>query len=181
MSYSLYASSQSQDSGADQPEISGLIETFKKGNGRQRQAAREKLCEIGAPAVPELIQALSDPEDQVRWEAAKSLTQIPDPKAAPALVESLKDAFSIRWLASEALINIGEPAIVPLLRGLMANPDAPRLREAAHHVLTGLKRAHPENPYVAEMLAALSGQAQTETVPWVARDILAKMGLMPHI
>ncbi|MGE5602896.1 MAG: HEAT repeat domain-containing protein [Nitrososphaerales archaeon] len=164
---------------ADERTIASLIATFQSGNGRMRQAAREHLCEIGEPAVPALIEALSSPEDQVRWEAAKALTHLPDPRAADALVATLKDSFSIRWLASEALINIGLPALEPLVRGLLANPDAPRLRESAHHVLTELKRAHPTNPYVAEMLEALSGQAQTETVPWVARDILLKMGRIP--
>ncbi len=165
----------------DQDALADLVAKFKSDKGRIRQDAREQLCEIGAPAVPYLIQALSHPEDQVRWEAAKALTQIPDPRAADALVENLKDNFSIRWLASEALINIGEPALVPLIRGLLASPDAPRLREAAHHVLTGLKRAHPMNPHITAMLDALSGPAVTETVPWVARDILAKMGLMPPV
>jgi HEAT repeat protein len=167
---------ESRDPGADERTISSLIAAFQSSNGRMRQAAREQLCEIGEPAVPALIEALSSPEDQVRWEAAKSLAHIPDPRAADALVETLKDSFSIRWLASEALISIGLPALEPLVRGLLANPDAPRLRESAHHVLTELKRAHPTNPYITAMLGALSGQAQTETVPWVARDILMKMG-----
>lgn len=169
-----------QDMQQDPEAISSLIKTFNSRDGRKRQAAREKLCEIGSPAVPSLIQALHHPEDQVRWEAAKSLTMIPDPRAADALVESLKDAFSIRWLASEALINIGEPALAPLVRALMVDSGAPRLREAAHHVLTGLKRTHPLNPYVPRMLAALTGPAVTETVPWVARDILREMGEIPH-
>ena len=167
-----------QGSEGDQLAVSGLIRTFYSRSGRERQEAREKLCEIGTPAVPALIQALHSPEDQVRWEAAKSLTQIPDPRAAEALVESLRDNFSIRWLASEALINIGEPALVPLVRGLLANPDAPRLREAAHHVLSGLKKTHPTNPHIDAMLKALTGQAQTETVPWVAAGHLA--GTRPH-
>lgn len=178
--YQTQGSSQPGDSAAGEQAISDLVAVFKKGNGRERQAARERLCEIGQPAVPALIQALGDPEDQVRWEAAKSLTQIPDPRAAEALVERLKDAFSIRWLASEALINMGEASFVPLLRGLLANPDAPRLRESAHHVLTGLKHAHPDNPHIAAVLKALTGPAVTETVPWVARDVLRQMGLIPY-
>lgn len=170
-----------RDSQGDQEAYSDLIRTFTSHDGRQRQAAREKLCEIGAPAVPVLVHALGHPDDQVRWEAAKALTMIPDPRAADALVAALKDSFSIRWLASEALINIGEAALVPLIRGLLADPGAPRLREAAHHVLTGLKRTHPTNPYISQLLSALSGQAQAETVPWVARDILQKMGLAGKI
>lgn len=176
----MHVSSQPGGSAADEQAISDLVKVFKTQNGRERQAARERLCEIGQPAVPALIQALRDPQDQVRWEAAKSLTQIPDPRAAEALVETLRDSFSIRWLASEALINIGEPALVPLIRGLLANPDAPRLRESAHHVLTGLKRAQPDNPHITAMLEALTGPAVTETVPWVARDILKQLGLIPY-
>lgn len=181
MEYPTHAGSQPDGSEVDPERVEDLIKVFRKGSGRERQAAREQLCEIGHPAVPGLIDALRYPEDQVRWEAAKALTQIPDPRAAAALVEALTDSFSIRWLASEALINIGEPALVPVIRGLLANPDAPRLREGAHHVLTGLRRTHPQNPYISQMLTALTGQAQTETVPWVARDILQKMGLSAPI
>lgn len=164
---------------ASQYEIDSLVDAFGSSSGIVRQAARERLCEIGEPAVPALIAALDSPEEQVRWEAAKSLGQIPDPRAADALVARLGDAFSIRWLASDALINIGLPALEPLIRGLLANPDAPRLRVSAHHVLSALKRDHPSNPYIDEMLRALSGQAQTETVPWVARAILMKIGRIP--
>ncbi len=181
MDQSTDMSAQARDPQVDERAILSLTEAFKDPSGRVRQAAREKLCEIGAPAVPALIAALNSPDDQVRWEAAKSLTQIPDPRAAEPLVARLKDSFSIRWLASEALIAIGEPALVPLVRGLLANPDAPRLREAAHHVLTGLKKTHPTNPHIDALLKALSGQAQTETVPWVARDILQKLGLASPI
>lgn len=166
--------------GPTERTISNLVDMFRVQSGRQREAARTELCEIGHPAVPALIDALNDPEDQVRWEAAKTLTQIPDPRAADALVARLSDAFSIRWLASEALIGIGEPALVPLVRGLLANPDAPRVRESAHHVLKGLKRAHPDNPHILTLLAALVGPAQTETVPWVARGVLKELGLIPH-
>ncbi len=178
MDPNFHANGDSANPQTDQ-EIASLIATFQSGNGRMRQAARERLCDIGEPAVPALIEALKSPEDQVRWEAAKSLTRIPDARAADALVETLMDSFSIRWLASVALINIGLPALEPLVRGLLAYPDRPRLRESAHHVLTELRRAHPTNQYVAEMLDALSGQAQTETVPWVARDILMKIGRIP--
>jgi len=165
------------DTGAQ--AISDLVRTFNTGNGRQRQAAREQLVEMGPVAVPALIQALGDSQEQVRWEAAKALTELPDPQAADPLVARLNDSFGIRWLASEALINIGEPSFVPLVRALVATPDAPRLRDSAHHVLTKLKRAYPTNPHISAMLNALSGQAQTETVPWVGRRILQELGHIP--
>lgn len=181
MDHSPNAAMQPDSSQGSELAISDLMTALKSDKGRVRQLARERLCEIGSPAVPQLVQALDDRDDQVRWEAAKSLTQIPDPRAAETLVERLTDNFSIRWLASEALINMGQPAFVPLVRGLLAHPDSPRLREGAHHVLTGLKRAHPDDPYIAAMLKALIGPAVTETVPWVARDILAKLGHMPPL
>jgi HEAT repeat protein len=166
-------------SAATSSSLSNLIEQLKSSSGVARKAAREQLVEIGAAAVPALLPLLASSTEQVRWEAAKALTEIPDASAAEALVARLTDAFSIRWLASTALINIGEPALVPLIRGLMAHPDSPRVRESAHRVLTELRRAYPANQHIPPLLAALAGQAQTETIPWVGRDILKKLGLVP--
>lgn len=69
-----------------------------------RQAARERLTEIGPPAVPALVGALKHRHAVVRWEAAKALQDIADPSAAPALVVALdNDDAGVRWLAAEAL------------------------------------------------------------------------------
>jgi hypothetical protein len=108
-------------------------------DGVERHAARVQLEEIGSPAVPALVRALTSPSEHVRWEAAKALGEIADPRAAPALVDTLEDEkASIRWLAATALINLGRSALVPLLQGVESNCDSYSFREGAHRVLHSL-------------------------------------------
>ena len=121
-------------------DIAFLINELGDPNGSKRQHAREALIAIGTPAVHDLIVALSNPNDQVRWEAAKSLYDIRDIAAAPALVELLEDEnIGVRWAASEALIDLGQAAVPPILEALWKRFDSVWLREGAHHVLHVLK------------------------------------------
>jgi HEAT repeat protein len=169
-----------RDPEADARAISAIIDQLRDPNGLKRQAARHHLVEFGPAAVPALIELLSDKSEQTRWEAAKALSELPDPRAAEPLTDLLRDVDSLRWLAGTALINIGEPALTPLLRALIAHPDSPRLREGARRVLHELRRQMPDDSRIPRMLDALQGQAQTETVPWVARGILREMGQIPN-
>ncbi len=121
--------------------ITSLVDALANVDGVERHAAREKLEEIGPPAVPALVRALQSPNEHARWEAAKALGEIADPRAAPALVSTLQDEKSaVRWLAATALINLGRDALVPLLRGLEGNSDSIWFRDGAHHVLRSLIR-----------------------------------------
>ena len=167
-----------RSSGGDERAISGLIDQLRDHDGLKRHAARTQLVEIGPAAVGALIPLLADPSEQVRWEAAKALTELPDPRAAEPLTGLLREADSIRWLAGTGLVNIGEAAFVPVVRALLAHPDSPRLRDSAGRILRELKRQQPDHPYIAELLDALQGPAQAETIPWVARSVLKRMGLI---
>lgn len=162
----------------DQRAIARLMDQLRDHNGLKRQAARLELVELGPVAVPALTDALLDPSEQLRWEAAKALTELPDARAAENLAELLRDVDSVRWLAGTALIRIGEPAFVPVVRAVLAHPDNPRVRDGARRVLNELKRQNPDHPHIQTMLDALHGPAQAETLPWVARGILKKMGLI---
>jgi len=173
-------SEQPRDPVADRAALPSLIKTLNHQNGIHRQEARQELVAIGPLAVPALIDALGSKTEHVRWEAAKALTEIPDGRAAQALVNVLEDrSFGVRWLAANALINIGADAFLPIVQALLERPDSPRLRDGAKHVLTALKKAGSSNPHLAPLLEALEGPARTETIPWVARDILKKLGLIP--
>ena len=162
----------------DERAISALIDQLRERDGLKRQAARNRLVETGPAAVPALIALLRDPSEQARWEAAKALSELPDPRAAEPLTALMREGDSLRWLAGAALSAIGEPAFVPVTRELLARPDSPRVRDAAARYLRELKRQHPEHPYADELLNALQGPAQAETIPWVARGILKKLGLI---
>ncbi|MDQ4076364.1 MAG: HEAT repeat domain-containing protein, partial [Chloroflexota bacterium] len=101
----------------DPATVQSLMEAIRSGDRQVAMAAVQALQEIGPPAVPTLIDALSDRDEQVRWHAAKALNTIGDERAVPALVQALEDPnYGVRWLAAEELARIGRPAIVPLLR-----------------------------------------------------------------
>lgn len=133
------AASADRDTQTDSDTIKLLIAKLTGNNGRERERARWALVDIGRPAVGSLIELLSNPRKQVRWEAAKALAAIADPAAAEVLVKALEDkVFDVRWLAAEGLINIGRESLVPLLQALIERSDSPWLREGAHHVLHDL-------------------------------------------
>jgi HEAT repeat protein len=119
--------------------ITSLVDALASTDGVERQAAREKLEEVGRPAVPSLLRSLQSSSEHARWEAAKALGEIADPSAAPALVNTLEDEkAAVRWLAATALISLGREALAPLLRGLEGNSDSIWFRDGAHHVLHSL-------------------------------------------
>ena len=119
--------------------IGSLADVLTTADGVARRAARERLEEVGKPAVPFLIEALQSSNEHARWEASKALNAIRDPRAAPALVSALEDDKSaVRWLAATALIKLGRSALAPLLRGLEGHSDSIWFRDGAHHVLHSL-------------------------------------------
>jgi HEAT repeat protein len=157
---------------ADSTSLGSLLAALGSYDGVMRQYARQALVAIGGPSVAPLIEALADPNDDVRWEAAKALGQISDPAAAPALVNAMEDENSgIRWLGAEGLIALGREGLVPLLRALEQHSDSEWLREGAHHVLHDLARGNLEN-VLTPVLAALEDIEPTIEVPWAARAAL---------
>jgi HEAT repeat protein len=104
-----------------------------------REEARQQLVAEGCPAVPGLLQALSHPAPQVRWEAAKALSEIAEPASAPALVTALEDKDQgVRWLAAEALVRIGRGGLRCLLEALRGGRQSSCLRAGAYHVVHDL-------------------------------------------
>jgi HEAT repeat protein len=157
-------------------EVFDLIAVLGDDNGQARQHARERLVEIGEPAAPALVAALSSPEEQVRWEAAKALSEIAAPASAPGLVAALEDReFSVRWLAAEALVAIGHRSIVPVLEGLVQRGHSQWLRDGAHHVLKALSR-RTASEELARVLAAIEGPEPELVAPPAAQSALEAMG-----
>lgn len=157
--------------------VEELIGIFASKDGVERQKARVAIEEIGKPAVPSLIKALSDRKAEVRWEAARALGAIQDPEAAPALVNALMDvSFEIRWLAAEALIALEEGSIAPLLKALEAKSDSVDLRAGAHHVLHALERSKKLNAPTLAVLEAIRSMEPEITIPGAAYEALKSLG-----
>lgn len=161
----------------DRGRTAGLIAALSDADAVERQKARAALVEIGADAVPSLIQLLSDPRIHSRWEAAKTLGQIRDPQAAPVLVAALEDQdFDVRWLAAEGLIALRCAGLRPLLRALIQHPDSEWLREGAHWVCHGVAHV-PSCAAAAKLVLHSLIPAATDSAAalaaWEALQLLA--------
>ena len=156
----------------DDAAIDVLVAHLASGEQREREHALQSLVALGGPVVGPLIAALSDQEDEVRWEAARALAEIGDAAAGPALVAALEDpSCDVRWVAGVALIALDRSGLAPLLRALVERAPSRRLRQGAHHILYGLSsRGWAER--VAPVLSALEDIEPASTVPPAARLVL---------
>ena len=75
-------------------DVNGLIKALVNNKSEVEQAASAALVEIGASAVPNIIDALKQPDKNLRIEAAKILGKIGSIQAKEALINSLEDEDS---------------------------------------------------------------------------------------
>ena len=100
----------------------------------RRATAAYRLGDMACPeAVPDLLRALEDRDDDVRAAAARSLGRLGRPEAAEPLVRVLVDGTVPRALAFRAVLDLGAAAL-PALRGL-ARADDPDERVEAVELL----------------------------------------------
>ncbi|RMG38363.1 MAG: HEAT repeat domain-containing protein [Planctomycetota bacterium] len=153
-----------------------LIQDLHSSDPVVRQNAREELVRRDGPQVVRaLVVELTDPRQQVRWEAAKALGEIADPVAAPALVNELADEDpDVRWVAGEGLIAMGEAGLLTVLSELPKRAASVAFREGAHHVLHELKNER-NAAVVQPVLDALRGPEPGVNAPPVAADALWKL------
>jgi len=103
-----------------------------------KETAVDALARIGESAVPVLIEALSDPNPDVRKQAARSLARMGDAgkAAVPVLIERLQDPDEeVRQAAARALGQMGAAAAeaVPALIAIIKQGEttaAPRTSPA---------------------------------------------------
>jgi len=134
------------------------------------KAAAAALGEIGAPAVPGLLAALRDAEEDVRREAAWVLGKIGDAAAVPGLLAALHDAdVDVRVAAAAALGQIGDATAVPGLLAALHDADVD-VRWTAARALERIGDAAA----VPGRLAAL-GDADAD-VRWAAAVALGQIG-----
>jgi HEAT repeat protein len=158
--------------------IQDLIGKLNNYDGLNHQKTRKKLIQIGKPAVPYLIPALSSPSEHLRWEATLILGEIGDPDAAEALVTELQDeSANVRWTAMESLITLDRAAILPLLFALRKDFGSVRLREGAHHVFHILKDRGHLLPPIIKVFKALESIEPDMKVPWAVEHALEELNI----
>jgi HEAT repeat protein len=119
---------------------------------QERRIAAVTLGEMHAhPAVADLIEALSDPDDEVQAAAARALGQIGEQSASGALVALLQrvDAGVGRVAAASALGMLDDPSAAPALVTALGAEDWD-IRNAAARSLVALGE-----PGLAEVSAAV--------------------------
>src|SRR5262249_22150066 len=123
-----------------------------------------------APAVADLIRALSDDQADVRASAARALSHI-GPKAEPAvphLVKNMdrKQPALVRRFSCEALSRIGEglkPGIPDIIRALKDDPDA-TVRQRAVWALGRLSADELERSGAVDVMVATFAEKSDDTV-----------------
>jgi len=166
-------------SGTHSQPIADLITALGSPNGLARRRARENLVGMGKPAVPALVEALSDPmaSRHIRWESAKALSEMRAPESAPALVHALEDRnFGVRWLAAEGLMRLGRAGLRPLLEALIQHSGSFWLREGAHHVLRmlGIEDLEPELSAVLAAMEDIEPDVEVPPAAYAALRALAE-------
>lgn len=110
--------------------IKALIHAFKDVEDVRFYVARD-LGKFGGSAVPFLIDALEDPDADIRRYAAWMLGNIGDERAIPHLTGALKDPDEeVRFHVARNLGKFEEPA-VPYLLDALKDPDEHVRRYAA--------------------------------------------------
>jgi HEAT repeat protein len=108
------------------------------------------LEKTGKPAVPALIEALGDGDEEVRWAACRALGNIRDASAVPALIEALGDEdWAVRREACWALGEIGEASAVPALIEALEDGEQ-AVRRAARDALVQI--GEPAVPYLKKAM-----------------------------
>ena len=113
--------------------VPALISVLSDPDENIRFAGSIALQNLGEPAVPYLIDALTADPAEIRLNAAYALGEIGAPldTIVPALIRTLTDAeWNVRRLVVRALVTIGDPAVEPLITALHSpNPDLGRMAE----------------------------------------------------
>ena len=103
-----------------------LSRVAREGVDVHRDLAIKALGRIGdRAAVPALIEALRDPDEDVRTDAAEALSALADPRAAGPLMESLlgDPCDDVKLNAIAALARLRDPKLTPWLIRLLKGRD----------------------------------------------------------
>jgi HEAT repeat protein len=118
-----------------------------------------------ASAVPALIRALADSENQVRIAAVETLAAFDTPEAVAALVAALNDRdYLVCDAVSEALKRVGEPAVDGLIA--LLESDNPNVRGAAVEILGALADARAVPALIARLFDS--------DYPWMSEDPISE-------
>lgn len=101
---------------SDTAAVAPLLDALRDDDWRVRKAAAETMLSFKGAAVPGLVEALTDPRDDVRRASAEVLGRIGDKDALEPLLQLSRDPSSeLRGAAISALGRLGSAEAVPRL------------------------------------------------------------------
>lgn len=160
----------------DSTTLDALIAAIRAGDRLVSAAAVESLQEIGDSAIPALVEAIKDSDEQVRWHVAKALSTMANEEAVPALIPALQDKhYGVRWLAAEGLAHAGRATLIPLLRRLAEGEMTSWTRQGAWHILNKIDIPDDKKRRRYKALAHRLKHANAATIPTLARQELARI------
>jgi len=163
-------------------KLTGLIRGPDSGRRAGAAAGAGALLRIRAEFVAMLVECLSDPCAEVRFEAARSLSEIPSPSRAAALGlgKALRDPVaSVRKEAARALDVFGDAAApaVPYLLAVLKDSD-PTVR---FHAVEALEKLAPRQAAMLPAVVVALGNRLIDTdVAVQTRALAAFSRLAPH-
>ncbi len=115
-----------KNSPAPRAVVDALSEVVADGIDVHRCLAAKALGQIGSSdAVPQLIKALLDEDEDVRTDAAEALATIVDPASADQLLENLigDPCSEVKFAAIRTLAQLNDKRVAPLLIRLVKGRD----------------------------------------------------------
>jgi HEAT repeat protein len=121
-----------------QEQIKKMVALAPNTSGAGRIELGRRIVAYGEPATPILVDALSDPDANMRGTAAWLLGFMKDPRTANPLARAASDKDKlVRYEAASALLQIGDPrGLQGVISGL--SDQDPRIRQKC----IGLLEAH---------------------------------------
>jgi HEAT repeat protein len=122
----------------DKKDILSVISDLGSKNKAICQIAYQSLIEIGEFVVPDLVTALTDSNQKIRWEASKLLEELKvdwtpyvNDKTIESLINDLasQNGFE-RIRVRRALVNIGTRSVKPLIQAFSSKEEMKRWESA---------------------------------------------------
>jgi HEAT repeat protein len=112
-------------------------------NDEFKDDALNALVELGQPALPRLVAALKDKDENVRKQAVLALGRIKDAEAIDPLIDMLSDSdWFTRLTSAAALEAIGDDRGREAIKPLMKDPDMV-VRMRVERILAKWKKKQP--------------------------------------
>ncbi len=123
------------------PEAVARLEQLlaKSAQPAVRVEAANMLGKVGTQqSIPALLDALDDPEENVRWFAVESLSKLSVAEAGPNISAVLRgdESARVRSIAATALGELGQPAGALALKEALSDPSERVRQDAAAALLT---------------------------------------------